>query len=127
VSVERVFAVLTNPDRIREWLPGCEAAHLEGPLAQGAVIQARFGSRVAEFEVMEFVPPTRFAWSERRQRRSSILAFRLDPVPGGTMVMVGEVESAPSLRAALWGFLRSRRSPNGRVRVILQRLEAIRF
>jgi len=126
-TAERVFAYLANPDRIPEWLPGCDGAHLEGPIAKGAVIQARFGPRVAGFEIIEHGPPSPLAWSERKQRASSVLSFRLDAVEGGTMVTDGEAERAPSVLTAIWGFLRSRRTPHGRVESILQRIQAARL
>jgi uncharacterized protein YndB with AHSA1/START domain len=121
-GIQRVFAVLTNPDRIPEWLPGCEAAHTEDPIRKGVQIKARFGKRMAQFEVTDYIPPTSFGWAERGQRRTSTLAFRLYPVGSSTTVTVREVSAPTSLVSWVWGRLVSRRNPQRHLAVILEKL-----
>src|SRR5207247_1334202 len=46
--VDRVFALLTDPQRIAQWLPGCDSVQSQGPLKKGARFTARFGARQTE-------------------------------------------------------------------------------
>jgi uncharacterized protein YndB with AHSA1/START domain len=121
-GIDRVFGVLTDPDRIPEWLPGCQAAHSDNPVEKGTRIKARFRARITEFEVTDCVPPNSFAWAERGQRRSSTLGFRLYPVGGSTTVTVSEVWAPTSLAGWVWGRLVSRRNPQRHVALILEKL-----
>ena len=121
-GIDRVFAVLTDPERIPGWLPGCEAAHSESPVKQGTRIKARFRARITEFEVTDCIPPNSFGWAERGQRRSSTLGFRLYPVGSSTTVAVREVWAPTSLASWAWGRLVSRRNPQRHVALILEKL-----
>src|SRR5437016_7747697 len=58
VSIERVFALLTDPSRMAEWLPGCAGTQSDKPLRKGVRFKVRFGQRMTEFEVVDFTPPT---------------------------------------------------------------------
>src|SRR5438309_6682019 len=64
--IDRVFALLTDPGRIAQWLPGCDGVQSAGPLRKGARFTARFGARQTEFEIVDFTPPSTFGWVERR-------------------------------------------------------------
>src|SRR2546429_9959187 len=55
--IERVFAVLTDPARIAQWLPGCGGVESPLPLRKGVRFQARFGDPEAEVEGVRFAPP----------------------------------------------------------------------
>src|SRR2546425_5096239 len=68
VSIERVFALLTDPSRMAEWLPGCAGTQSDKPLRKGVRFKVRFGQRMTEFEVVDFTPPTTFGWVERGER-----------------------------------------------------------
>ncbi len=68
VSIERVFALLTDPGRMAEWLPGCAGTQTDKPLKKGVRFKVRFGERTTEFEVVDFTPPTTFGWVERGER-----------------------------------------------------------
>jgi uncharacterized protein YndB with AHSA1/START domain len=120
--IQHVFTVLTDPDRIPEWLPGCDGAHTDEPIKRGVYIKARFGKRMAQFEITDYAPPTSFGWSERGQRRSSTLGFRLYAVGSSTTVTVSEVWAPTSLAAWAWGRLISRRNPQRHVALILEKL-----
>ncbi len=76
--IDRVFTLLTDPGRMPEWLPGCSGVETEAPLKKGARFKPRFGTRLTEFEVVDFAPPNTFGWVERGQRRGSKTFFRLD-------------------------------------------------
>src|SRR2546422_8563992 len=73
VSMERVFALLTDPSRMAEWLPGCAGTQSDKPLRKGVRFKVRFGQRMTEFEVVDFTPPTTFGWVERGERKSTRL------------------------------------------------------
>ena len=121
-DIQRVFAVLTDPDRIPGWLPGCEAAHTDDPVGRGVLIKARFGKRIAQFEITDYVPPGSFGWAERGQRKGSTLGFRLYPVGSSTTVTVREVWAPTSLAGWAWGRLVARRNPQRHVALILDKL-----
>src|SRR2546428_13375217 len=86
--VDRVFALLTDPQRIAQWLPGCDGVQSQGPLKKGARFTARFGARQTEFEIVDFTPPTTFAWAERGQRKGWKTFFRLDAGAGATALTI---------------------------------------
>lgn len=89
--IERVFALLTDPARMPQWLPGCSGAEVSGPVKKGARIKPRFGARESEFEVVDFVPLKTFGWTERGQRRGSKTFFRLDKAGDSTSITVQTV------------------------------------
>ncbi len=97
--VDRVFALLSDPARMPEWLPGCTAVEAEGQLKHGARFKVRFGTRLTEFEIVDFAPPNTFGWVERRQRMGSKTFFRLDSVGGSTSVTVRDEWAPHSLSA----------------------------
>ena len=101
--IERVFTLLTDPARMAEWLPGCSGAEASGPVKKGARIKPHFGARVSEFEVVDFVPPRTFGWTERGQRRGSKTFFRLDQAGDATSITVQIVWVPSSLFAWLRG------------------------
>src|SRR5438093_12639911 len=84
--VDRVFALLTDPQRIAQWLPGCDGVQSQGPLKKGARFTARFGARQTEVEIVDFPPPTPFGGVERGQRRGGKTSLRLDAGAGATRV-----------------------------------------
>src|SRR5260370_38841748 len=97
--IDRVFALLSDPARMPEWLPGGSAVEAEGPLKHGARFKVRFGARLTEVEIVDFAPPKTFGWVERRQRMGSKTFFRLDFVGGSTTVTVRD-EWAPHCLSA---------------------------
>ncbi|HEX4601530.1 MAG TPA: hypothetical protein VH116_09095 [Gemmatimonadales bacterium] len=122
-EIDGLFALLTTPARMPEWLPGCDGAASDGPIEQGVPIRARFGSRVTEFDVVDFVPPYRFGWAERGQRRGWRLWFRLNAADRGTALTICEVWAPATLAAWLWGRLIRRRHPQRHIEQILARLQ----
>ena len=87
-SVDQVFALLTDPERIADWLPGCTAVQSDGPLKQGARFKVRFGDRVTEFEVVDFARPAAFAWAERGELKGRRTFFRLAGSGDSTAVTI---------------------------------------
>ena len=100
--IEKVFAVLSDPARIPEWLPACRAASASGPLRKGAKIKVRFGeARETEFEVIDFSAPNTFGWAERNGRKGHKTFFRLDFAGGSTAVTIKDVWTPPTFAAWL--------------------------
>jgi uncharacterized protein YndB with AHSA1/START domain len=123
--IDRVFALLSDPARMPEWLPDCSAVGIAGPLKNGARFKARFGTRLTEFEVVDFAPPNRFGWAERRQRRGSKMFFRLDFVGGSTSVTVRDEWTPHSLGAWVQGRLLPKREVQRHLKAILQNLQRL--
>ncbi len=124
-SIDRVFAVLADPARVPDWLPGCSAAQSERPLQHGVWLRARFKKRVSIFEVVEFLPPKRLGFLERGQRKNAQLFFRLEPAGASTTVTVREVWQPGSAGAWVRGRVLPKRDPDRYLAAILENLGRI--
>src|SRR5947209_17457081 len=60
--IDRVFALLTDPGRIAQWLPGCGGVQSAGPLRKGARFTARFDAGQPAVAALEFAPPSTVGW-----------------------------------------------------------------
>lgn len=109
IPLVQLYAFLTSPGRIPDWLPGCTAVEYEAPLRQGSRFTARFGERVTEFEVVDFRPPATFGWVERGERKGCKTSFLLDGARGSTSVTIRDVWMPRSLGASLRGRLSGKR------------------
>ena len=125
VSIERVFALLTDPSRMAEWLPGCAGTQSDKPLRKGVRFKVRFGQRMTEFEVVDFTPPTTFGWVERGGRNGWKTFFRLDPTAESTAVTVRDVWAPRSLVAWLRGRLFEKRRVDSQLDAILSNVRKI--
>ena len=125
VSIERVFALLTDPSRMAEWLPGCAGTQSDKPLRKGVRFKVRFGQRMTEFEVVDFTPPTAFGWVERGERNGWKTFFRLDPTAESTAVTVRDVWAPRSLVAWLRGRLFEKRRVDSQLDAILSNVRKI--
>ncbi len=123
VSIERVFALLTDPSRMAEWLPGCAGTQSDKPLRKGVRFKVRFGQRTTEFEVVDFTPPTAFGWVERGERNGWKTFFRLDPTAESTTVR--DVWAPRSLVAWLRGRLFEKRRVDSQLDAILSNVRKI--
>ena len=123
--VERVFSLLTDPARMAEWLPGCSGAEASGPVKKGARITPHFGARVTEFEVVDFVPPRTFGWTERGQRRGSKTFFRLDKAGDATSITVQIVWVPSGLFAWVRGRFFPKRDTQANLSKTLENLRAV--
>ena len=101
--VSDVFTLLTDPNRIPHWLPGCDGVQSEGPLQRGASLKVRFGLRVTTFEIVDFTASRTFGWVERGQRQGWKTVFQLEPVGAATAVTIRDVWTPPSFSAWLRG------------------------
>lgn len=109
VPMAQVFAFLTSPGRMPDWLPECTSVEYEAPLKRGARFTASFGERVTEFEVVDLAPPATFGLAERGERKGSKTFFRLDGRGGSTALTIREVWTPRSLRAWVRGHFREKR------------------
>ena len=95
--IERVFAVLTDPERIPTWLPMCESIETDGPMRRGSKLRVRFADhRLTTFDIVDFQPPRTFGWIERGGREGAKTFFRLDFAGGATALTVKDVWTPPS-------------------------------
>jgi carbon monoxide dehydrogenase subunit G len=120
--IDRVFAVLTSPGRIPDWLPGCKAVEVKGPLERGATFNARFGERVTEFEIVDFAPPGTLSWVERGQRKGSKTSFRLDVAGEATAVTIRDMWTPQSLGAWVRGRVLPKRNVQGQLNRMVENL-----
>ena len=122
--VEQVFALLTDPGRMPEWLPGCTGAQSNGPLKHGARIKVRFGERLTEFEIVDFARPATLGWAERGARKGWKRFVRLDTTGESTAITIRDVWIPHSLGA--WFHMRflERRRVRSLLNQILQNLRS---
>src|SRR2546430_17165371 len=120
--IDRVFALLTDPGRIAQWLPGCDGVQSAGPLRKGARFTPRFGARQTEFEVVDFAPPSPFGWVERGQRKGWRTFFRLDASAGSTAVTIRDVWTPRSVGGWLRGRFLEKRKAQNHLKTILENL-----
>ena len=123
--IQQVFALLTDPGRIPDWLPGCTEVHSDGPLKQGTRFKVRFGDRVTEFEVVDYARPAAFAWAERGERKGRRMFFRLAGLGESTSVTIRDAWIPHSRGAWLHARIWDRRSPRRHLNQMLQRLRSV--
>src|SRR5918911_1194715 len=89
---EKVFAVLTDIERLPEWQSSAVSASVDGELRVGAAIgeQRRFMGRDIETkdEVTAYEPPRRFDLESRGGPVSYEIHHTLEPRDAGTRVLV---------------------------------------
>ena len=125
VSIERVFALLTDPGRMAEWLPGCAATQSDKPLRKGVRFKVRFGERTTEFEVVDLNPGRTFGWVEYGQRNGAKVFFRLDQAGEATSITIQIVWKPRSLLAWVRGRLFSKRNVERQVSKTLENLRRL--
>ena len=90
-QIDKVFDLLTDPARVPDWLPGCQTVkRVDGPPGKGQRWRLRMQTpfRIADLvvEVIEYEPPTGFAWAELQPRSGSKTYFKLAFAGGATEV-----------------------------------------
>ncbi len=106
--IDRVFDLLTDPQRAPDWLPGCQSVRLNGsPGRKGERwhLRVRTPLRVADLqiEILEYTPPTGFAWHEIVPRSGSKTYFKLEFQGATTEVTMKHVWTPPNFSAWLKG------------------------
>ncbi|PYO35942.1 MAG: hypothetical protein DMD68_14360 [Gemmatimonadetes bacterium] len=123
-SRDKVYALLTDPKRIGEWLPGCAA--VDGTsIKRGARLTAHFGQRTTEFEVVDLNPGRTFGWVEYGQRNGAKVFFRLDQAGEATSITIQIVWKPRSLLAWVRGRLFSKRNVERQVSKTLENLRRL--
>ena len=110
--IEKVFALLTDPQRIPDWLPGCSAiVPKDGVVKVGARFHLEMGSRGnrVEIEVIDFQPPRTFGWVEHLRRKGNKTFLKLDYQGGSTRITFKLMWQPVSFRSWLLGQFYRRR------------------
>ena len=123
--IEQVFAALTDPNRMAQWLPAARAVEVTAPLHLGSRFRVLFDSRDSEVEVVDFNPNTVFGWVERVGRRQWKTYFRLDFAGASTQLTVQQVWVPPSPWAWLKVRLRPSRNVPARLDTMVQNLRTV--
>ena len=127
VPIEEVFELLSDASRMPEWLPNCTAT-VPGPTRKGKgdrhhIHFERDGRKAdAVIEVIEFVPPTTYAWVEIIHRRGAKTFFKLEFQGGATRITMKHIWAPSGLRAWLLGHFYRRRSAHRMFDRLLQNL-----
>jgi uncharacterized protein YndB with AHSA1/START domain len=108
--LEKVFALLTDPARIPQWLPGCRDVSPHTPIVKGSRLTVRFPKTSTTFEIVELTPPTGFGWADREGRPGSQTYFKLEFGGSMTVVTMKDVWTPQSLGHLLRGRFLSRRN-----------------
>jgi len=107
---EKLFALLTDVTRMPQWLPGCRAVELTGPVKKGARLRVHFVSgRSTELEIVDFTPPSSLGWSDREGRRGSQLFFQLKFGGAATQLVMKDVWTPRGVGDWIRGSLLKRR------------------
>jgi len=106
--MERVFELLTSPKTIPDWLPGCKSVEPPTQLRKGSRLVVGFGTRAAEFEVVELTVPSNFGWIERKGRPGNHMYFNLQFSGGSTNLAMKAIWEPRGWRAKLFGGLSRR-------------------
>jgi uncharacterized protein YndB with AHSA1/START domain len=123
--VDQVFAALTNPHRMAEWLPAARAVEAVSPLKKGSRVRVVYDMRDTEIEVVDFNPPTVFGWAERIGRLNWKTFFRLEFAGASTRLTVQQVWTPPSWGAWLKVKFRQNRNVPSRMDSMVQNLRTV--
>src|SRR5690242_13904075 len=127
VSIEQVFALISDPARMPEGLPDGTSV-VPGPAGRGKGDRHRLhferNGRKADavIEIIEYVPPTTYAWVEIIHRRGSKTFFKLEFQGGVTRITMKHVWVPSGFRAWLLGQFYRRRNAHKMFDGLLQNL-----
>ena len=107
--IERVFELLTSPAQIPQWLPGCQSVEPPAALRKGSRIRVSFGTRAAEFEIVELTVPGNFGWIERKGRPGNHMYFNLAFGGGSTNLTMKAIWESRGWWSRLFGELSRRK------------------
>jgi len=128
--IDKVFALITDPARMPEWLPGCQsvkpAPKLTGRGDRHRIFFERDGRRIdVEIEVIDYNPPYTYGWIEIRRRAGSRTFFALQFQGGATKITMKHIWEAKGLKAWLLGQFYRRRSSHQLFDGLLQNLRKV--
>lgn len=110
--IDRVFALLRDPSRFPEWLPGChEVAPRDQPMKKGAVYHLEIADHNyrVEIEIVDFNPPNTLGWVELRRRTGNKVYIALHYEGGVTNFTMKHIWHPSGWRAWLNGQFYRRR------------------
>jgi len=107
--MDEVFELLTNPTHIPKWLPGCQSVEPPTQLRKGSRLRVGFGTRAAEFEIVELTAPSNFGWIERKGRPGNHVYFNLGFGGGSTNLAMKSIWESRGLWSRLFGELSRRK------------------
>ena len=114
--IDRVFALISDPERMPEWLPRCVAAKAGIPARQGkgarytVTFQRDEVRHETVIEVIEFSAPHSFGWVEIYHRAGSKTFFALGFAGGSTKVTMKHIFVPTGLRSWINGQFYRRRN-----------------
>jgi uncharacterized protein YndB with AHSA1/START domain len=107
---EEVFALLTDPARIPQWLQGCRGVSPLTPIKKGTRLNIEFARGTTEFIITDFVPGSTFGWTEHGARQGTMTHFKLAFAGSMTTVTMRMTWAPKTLRAWILGTILRRRS-----------------
>lgn len=108
--LELVFALLTDPKKMPQWIASCRGVNADGPVKKGTRLTIEFARRSTEFLITDFTPPELFGWTEMGARTGSQTVFKLAFAGATTTVTMRHVWSPKTLRAWILGAVLRRRN-----------------
>src|SRR4051812_32981504 len=84
--VERVWAAITTPEAIGEWLMANDFAPVVGHRFQFRAKPQPGWNGIVDCEVLKVDPPRELAYAWRSDKLDTLLTMRLAPVAGGTQL-----------------------------------------
>ena len=105
-----VFALLTDPARISQWLHGCRGVSPVAPIKKGTRLNIEFARGTTEFIITDFAPPNTFGWTEHGARQGTMTHFKLEFAGSRTTVTMRMTWAPKTLRAWILGTILRRRS-----------------
>jgi uncharacterized protein YndB with AHSA1/START domain len=128
--IDKVFAIISDPTRMPEWLPRCRAV-IPAPEIRGKGdrhrIQFEHGVRPrdAVIEIIDYTPPLTFGWVEVYQRRGSKTFFALGFEGGSTKITMKHIWTPANWRSWLLGQFYRRRNARKMFDALLQNLRKV--
>jgi uncharacterized protein YndB with AHSA1/START domain len=110
--IDRVFALLSDPKRLPDWLPGCKSVvPKEQLMRKGARYHVAMGNKGVrvEIEIIDYTPPRALGWLEHLRRTGNKTFFKLDNQGGATGITIKHIWHPHSWRAWLLGQFYRRR------------------
>jgi uncharacterized protein YndB with AHSA1/START domain len=125
--IERVFDLLTDPKRMPDWFPGCQSVLVDsspGRKGERWRLRLRTPTRIADIhlEILEYTPPTNFAWLELLPRSGTKTYFKLQSQGGSTEVTIKHAANPPTLGGWMRSMWFRRRNMRGHFEHVLLNL-----
>jgi uncharacterized protein YndB with AHSA1/START domain len=130
VPIADVFDLISDPTRLPEWLPGCHAV-VPGSATRAKgerhrlTVEREGRQTDIVIEIIEYQPPTAYAWVEILHRRGAKTFFKLGFQGGSTRITMKQVWTPPGWRAWLLGQVFRRRNAHRTFERLLQNVRTL--